>query len=379
MKLYEFEGKEIVARYGIPIPRGRVVDNPEEASQVAEELGAVVLKAQVLVGGRGLAGGIVFANTPEEAKRISVELLSKSIHGEKISKLLVEEKVCIAKELYLSLTIDRAVRRPVYLVSEMGGVEIEDLAKKYPEKVYKLYINPVVGYTDYIARKALKILNLPWNHLQNLTNIMSAMYGIMMDYDAELVEFNPLALTCDERLVAVDVKIVIDDNALYKHPELQRLYGRDLTEYEKKAKELGFNYVELDGDIGVVCNGAGLTMATMDTIFYYGGRPANFLDLGGGAQSERVKEAVKLILTHPKVKVLLINIFGGITRCDEVATGIVKAIKEVGINKPLVVRMLGTNEDEGRRILIEHGIHVFSEMDGAVKKAIEISKQLSFG
>jgi succinyl-CoA synthetase beta subunit len=379
MKLYEFEGKEIVARYGIPIPRGRVVDNPEEASQVAEELGAVVLKAQVLVGGRGLAGGIVFANTPEEAKRISVELLSKSIHGEKISKLLVEEKVCIAKELYLSLTIDRAVRRPVYLVSEMGGVEIEDLAKKYPEKVYKLYINPVVGYTDYIARKALKILNLSWNHLQNLTNIMSAMYRIMMDYDAELVEFNPLALTCDERLVAVDVKIIIDDNALYKHPELQKLYGRDFIEYEKKAKELGFNYVELDGDIGVVCNGAGLTMATMDTIFYYGGRPANFLDLGGGAQSERVKEAVKLILTHPKVKVLLINIFGGITRCDEVATGIVKAIKEVGINKPLVVRMLGTNEDEGRRILIEHGIHVFSEMDDAVKKATEISKQLSFG
>jgi len=199
-----------------------------------------------------------------------------------------------------------------------------------------------------------------------------------MDYDAELVEFNPLALTCDERLVAVDVKIIIDDNALYKHPELQKLYGRDLIYYERKARELGFNYVELDGDIGVVCNGAGLTMATMDTIFYYGGRPANFLDLGGGAQSERVKEAVKLILTHPKVRVLLINIFGGITRCDEVATGIVKAIKEVGINKPLVVRMLGTNEDEGRRILIEHGIHVFSEMDDAVKKAIEISKQLSF-
>jgi succinyl-CoA synthetase beta subunit len=379
VRLYEFEGKEIVARYGISIPRGRVVDNPEEASQITEELGAVVLKAQVLVGGRGLAGGIGFANTPEEAKRISVELLSKSIHGEKINKLLVEEKVCIAKELYLSLTVDRAVRRPVYLVSEMGGVEIEDLAKKYPEKVYKLYINPVVGYTDYIARKALKILNLSWNHLQNLTNIMSAMYRIMMDYDAELVEFNPLALTCDERLVAVDVKIIIDDNALYKHPELQKLYGRDFIEYEKKAKELGFNYVELDGDIGVVCNGAGLTMATMDTIFYYGGRPANFLDLGGGAQSERVKEAVKLILTHPKVKVLLINIFGGITRCDEVATGIVKAIKEVGINKPLVVRMLGTNEDEGRRILIEHGIHVFSEMDDAVKKATEISKQLSFG
>jgi len=376
MKLYEFESKEIVARYGIPVPRGRVVDKPEEALQVAKELGAVVLKAQVLVGGRGLAGGIKFANTPEEARDVAIELLSKSIRGEKVNKLLVEEKVCIAKELYLSLTIDRAVRKPVYIVSEMGGVEIEELAKKHPEKVYKLYVDPAIGFTEYIARNALKFLNIPWNYIQDLINIMNAMYKIMMDYDAELVEFNPLALTCDGRLVALDVKIIIDDNSLYRHPELQKLSGRDLSEYEKKAKDLGFSYVELDGDIGVICNGAGLTMATMDSILYYGGKPANFLDLGGGAQSERIKEAVKLILTHPKVKVLLINIFGGITRCDEVAMGIVKAVKETGISKPIVIRMLGTNEEEGKRILVEHGIQVFSEMDDAVKKAIEIAKQI---
>jgi succinyl-CoA synthetase beta subunit len=376
MKLYEFESKEIVARYGIPVPRGRVVDKPEEALQVAKELGVVVLKAQVLVGGRGLAGGIKFANTPEEARDVAIELLSKSIRGEKVNKLLVEEKVCIAKELYLSLTIDRAARKPVYIVSEMGGVEIEELAKKHPEKVYKLYVDPAIGFTEYIARNALKFLNIPWNYIQDLINIMNAMYKIMMDYDAELVEFNPLALTCDGRLVALDVKIIIDDNSLYRHPELQKLSGRDLSEYEKKAKDLGFSYVELDGDIGVICNGAGLTMATMDSILYYGDKPANFLDLGGGAQSERIKEAVKLILTHPKVKVLLINIFGGITRCDEVAMGIVKAVKETGISKPIVIRMLGTNEEEGKRILVEHGIQVFSEMDDAVKKAIEIAKQI---
>jgi succinyl-CoA synthetase beta subunit len=376
MKLYEFESKEIVARYGIPVPRGRVVDKPEEALQVAKELRAVVLKAQVLIGGRGLAGGIKFANTPEEARDAAIELLSKSIRGEKVNKLLVEEKVCIAKELYLSLTIDRAVRKPVYIVSEMGGVEIEELAKKYPEKVYKLYVDPAIGFTEYIARNALKFLNIPWNYTQDLINIMNVMYKIMMDYDAELVEFNPLALTCDGRLIALDVKIIIDDNSLYRHPALQKLYGRDLSEYEKKAKDLGFSYVELDGDIGVVCNGAGLTMATMDSILYYGGKPANFLDLGGGAQSERIKEAVKLMLAHPKVKVLLINIFGGITRCDEAAMGIVKAVKEIGISKPIVARMLGTNEEEGKRILIEHGIQVFSEVDDAVKKAIEIAKQI---
>lgn len=375
MKLYEYESKEIARRYGIPVPRGRVVENPEDAKRVAGELGAVVIKAQVLVGGRGLAGGVKVAETPEDAYKVAERLFSSTIRGERVEKVLVEEKVCISRELYLSLTVDRASRRPVYLVSEMGGVEIEELAKRHPDKIHRIYVDPSVGYSDYMSREALQALKLPWTLLQDLANIMKAMYSIMTDYEAELVEFNPLALTCDNRLVALDAKIIIDDNSLYRHPDLQKLYGRDLTEYEKRARELGFNYVELDGDIGVISNGAGLTMATMDSILYYGGRPANFLDIGGGARRESVKEAVKLMLTHPRTRVLLINIFGGITRCDEVALGIIEAVKEVGARKPIVVRMLGTNEEEGRRILREHGIEAYTEMDDAVKTAVELAKR----
>ncbi|MCC6024967.1 MAG: ADP-forming succinate--CoA ligase subunit beta [Desulfurococcaceae archaeon] len=375
MKLYEYESKEIARRYGIPVPRGRVVENPEDAKRVAGELGAVVIKAQVLVGGRGLAGGVKVAETPEDAYKVAERLFSSTIRGERVEKVLVEEKVCISRELYLSLTVDRASRRPVYLVSEMGGVEIEELAKRHPDKIHRIYVDPSVGYIDYMSREALQALKLPWTLLQDLANIMKAMYSIMTDYEAELVEFNPLALTCDNRLVALDAKIIIDDNSLYRHPDLQKLYGRDLTEYEKRARELGFNYVELDGDIGVISNGAGLTMATMDSILYYGGRPANFLDIGGGARRESVKEAVKLMLTHPRTRVLLINIFGGITRCDEVALGIIEAVKEVGARKPIVVRMLGTNEEEGRRILREHGIEAYTEMDDAVKTAVELAKR----
>jgi succinyl-CoA synthetase beta subunit len=374
VKLYEFESKEIAARYGIPTPRGRVVTNPQEASRVARELGPVVLKAQVLVGGRGLAGGVKIAEKPEEAYSIAERLFSSSIRGEKVEKLLVEEKVGISRELYLSLTVDRATRRPVYLVSEMGGIEIEELAKKHPEKIHKIYVDPGVGYTDYMAREVLQALKLTWTFLQDIVNITRAMYRIMTDYDAELVEFNPLALTSDNRLVALDAKIIIDDNSLYRHPELQKLRGRELSEYEKRARELEFSYVELDGDIGVICNGAGLTMATMDSILYYGGRPANFLDIGGGARSERIKEAVRLMLMHPRSRVLLINVFGGITRCDEVAMGIIEAIREVGARKPMIVRMLGTNEEEGRRILRERGIEVYNEMDDAVKAAVELAK-----
>jgi succinyl-CoA synthetase beta subunit len=334
----------------------------------------VVLKAQVLVGGRGLAGGVKIAEKPEEAYSIAERLFSSSIRGEKIEKLLVEEKVGISRELYLSLTVDRATRRPVYLVSEMGGIEIEELAKKHPEKIHKIYVDPGVGYTDYMAREVLQALKLTWTFLQDIVNITRAMYRIMTDYDAELVEFNPLALTSDNRLVALDAKIIIDDNSLYRHPELQKLRGRELSEYEKRARELEFSYVELDGDIGVICNGAGLTMATMDSILYYGGRPANFLDIGGGARSERIKEAVRLMLMHPRSRVLLINVFGGITRCDEVAMGIIEAIREVGARKPIIVRMLGTNEEEGRRILRERGIEVYNEMDDAVKAAVELAK-----
>ncbi|MEM4061251.1 MAG: ADP-forming succinate--CoA ligase subunit beta [Desulfurococcaceae archaeon] len=372
MKLYEFEAKEIAARYGISTPKGRIASTPDEAERVALEIGKpVVLKVQVLVGGRGLAGGVKFADTPEEAREYAKALLEATIRGEKVEKLLVEEKVCISRELYLSLTIDRATRKPLYLISEMGGVEIEELAKKYPEKVHRIYVDPEVGYSDYMARKAVNAVKLPWSYVQEFSSIMKSMFKIMLDYDAELVEFNPLAVTCDGKLVALDAKIVIDDNSLFRHPDLAAKYGREMSFYERKAKELGFSYVELDGEIGVISNGAGLTMATMDSILHYGGKPANFLDIGGGATRDRVKEAVKLMLQHPRPRVILVNIFGGITRCDEVAYGIVEAIREAGYTKPIVVRMLGTMEEEGRRILTEHGIPVYIEMDDAIKKAIE--------
>ncbi len=376
MKLYEYEAKEIARRYNIPVPRGKPVSTPEEAQQVASELGGqVVIKAQVLVGGRGLAGGVKFASTPGEAREVAAKLLSTEIRGLKVSTVLVEEKICISRELYLSLVIDRAARKPVFLISEMGGVEIEELARKYPDKIKKIYIDPEVGYSSYMSRIAVDVLNLPWSSIGELDSIMKSMYKIMIDYDAELVEFNPLVYTCDGKLIAVDAKITIDDNSLFKHPELQALYGREYSEYERKAKELGFSYVELDGDIGVISNGAGLTMATMDSILYYGGKPANFLDIGGGASRDRVKEAVKLMLLHPRPRVLLVNIFGGITRCDEVAMGIIEALRETGSTKPIVVRMLGTNEEEGRRILIENDIEVYVEMDDAVKKAVELAKR----
>ncbi|MEM3926456.1 MAG: ADP-forming succinate--CoA ligase subunit beta [Desulfurococcaceae archaeon] len=374
MKLYEYEAKEIAKKYGIPIPRGFLVESVEKAVEKASELGPVVLKAQVLVGGRGLAGGIKVANTLEEVEAYARLLLNTTLKGEIVEKILVEEKICVSKELYLSLTIDRSNRKLVYLVSQMGGVEIEELARKHPDKVRKIFVDPEIGYSSYMAREAVYALNLPYEKVSEIDNIMKAMYRIMIDYDAELVEFNPLALTCDGKLIALDAKILIDDNSLYKHQDLQPLSLRGLTVYEKRARELGFSYVELDGDIGVISNGAGLTMATMDLILYHGGKPLNFLDIGGGASKDRVKEAVKLMLMHPKTRVLLINIFGGITRCDEVARGIIEAINETNVNKPIVVRLLGTNEEEGKKILMEHGIYVYSEMDEAVKQAIKITK-----
>ncbi|MEM0031057.1 MAG: ADP-forming succinate--CoA ligase subunit beta [Desulfurococcaceae archaeon] len=375
MRLYEYEAKEIASRYGIPIPRGKIARSPDEAFAIASELGSSVVKAQVLVGGRGLAGGVKIASTPGEAREIASKLIGSNIRGVKVDFVLIEEKICVSKELYLSLTVDRAARKPVFLASEMGGVEIEELARKYPSRIQRIYVDPEVGYSEYMSRVVLSALKLPWGIIGELSSIMRAMYKIMVDYDAELVEFNPLAYTCEGKLIALDAKLIIDDNSLHRHPDLQERYGRELSGFERKARELGFSYVELDGDIGVISNGAGLTMATMDSIFFYGGSPANFLDIGGGASRDKVKEAVKLMLSHPRPRVLLVNIFGGITRCDEVALGIVEALKEASSRKPIVVRMLGTNEEEGRKILMEHGIDVYIEMDKAVQAAVDLSRR----
>ncbi|MEM4432805.1 MAG: ADP-forming succinate--CoA ligase subunit beta [Desulfurococcaceae archaeon] len=373
MKLYEYEAKEIVSKYGIPVPKGRVASNPDEARSAALEIGLpVVIKSQVLVGGRGLAGGIRFASALEEVVREASELLSSEIKGEKVEKILVEEMIRVEREIYLSLTIDRYSRTPIYLISTLGGVDIEKLVKEHPDKLLKLNVNPFTGYKSFYSRVAARFLELPFESLNTLDLIMGAMYRVMLDYDAELVEFNPLALVRGGGLVALDAKLIIDDNSLWKHPGLVEKYSRELSFYEKKARELGFSYVELTGDVGIIANGAGLTMATMDTISLYGIKPANFLDVGGGASADKVYEAVKLLLEHPRVKALLINIFGGITRCDEIARGVVRALQTIGFSKPIVVRMLGTNEEEGRRILNEKGVQVFSELEDAIRSLKEM-------
>ncbi len=377
MRLYEYEAKEIVRRYGVKTPRGEVAETPDRVRVIAEKLGEeVVLKSQILVGRRGLAGGILFASNPDEAYVKASKLLGSVIRGERVSAVLVEEKICIDKEYYLSLTIDRSGRRLVFLVSPLGGVEVEELVRKYPDKLLRIRLDPLIGYKTYMGRMAAKFLDLPRNLWSELNNIMHAMYRVMRDYDADLVEFNPLAKTCGDELVAVDAKITIDDNSLYRHPDLAGKYEDRLPLIEVLARKHGFSYVELDGDIGIMCNGAGLTMATMDLVAYYGGRPANFLDIGGGASRERVREAAKILLGNRRVKVLLINIFGGITRCDEVARGIVEAIDETSSSKPVIIRLLGTNEEEGRRILEERGFNVYSEIDDAVVEAVRISKSI---
>ena len=376
MKLYEYEAKEIARKYGIPVPPSIVASSPEDVYRAAEEIGGpCVIKAQVLVGRRGLSGGILFADSPEQAKSVAKKLLGTKIRGDVVKSVLVEKKVCIKRELYLALTVDRGLRRPILLASSMGGVEIEELVKKYPSALIKIPIDPFYGITPYMSRVIAVRLGIEKKLWKSLWKIIDASWRIMVEHDMELVEFNPLATTCEGELVALDAKMIIDDNSIIKHPEFKDRAFREYSRYELLAKKHGFSYVELDGDIGIMCNGAGLTMATMDVVRLYGGDPANFLDIGGGARRERVKEAAKILLEHPKTRVLLVNIFGGITRCDEVAMGLVEALKETSSRKPVIVRLLGTNEEEGKRILSNIGIPMYTELDDAVKKAIELAKR----
>jgi succinyl-CoA synthetase beta subunit len=376
MRLLEYEAKEIFRAYGIRTPEGVVCRTPEEAGEAVAKLGSSVIKAQVPVGGRGLAGGVRFAESPDEAYRLAGEILSKDIKGSRVELLLVEKKVCVSRELYLSLTVDRASRSLVYIASKIGGVEIEDLARENPESIIKLNINPYIGFSPYIARTIASFIDLPVQAWGEIERIVAGLYRIMVDYDAELVEINPLAVDCSGSLVALDAKILVDDNSLFRHPDLNNLKYRELTSEERSAREKGFTYVSLEGYIGVIGNGAGLTMATMDLIEFYGGKPANFLDVwsGGGASRDRVKEAVKLLLENPRVRVVLVNIFGGMTRCDEVALGVKQAIEETGLKKPVVVRLMGTNQEEGARILREAGLLVYEDVDEAVRRAVEISR-----
>ena len=376
MKLHEYQSKQLFSKYGIPIPKGRVAVTADEAKQIAKELGGrVVIKSQVLVGGRGKAGGIRLAKSAEEAAELASQILAMQIKGLPVRKVLVDEAAAIETEIYLGITNDRAARRPVMMASAAGGVEIEEVARTNPEKIIKVHIDPLLGLRDYQARDIAAGIDLPREHWRAFGQIARGLWQAYIDCDATLAEVNPLVITGDKRLVALDGKMLIDDNALFRQQSLAEM--RDLDEEaasETEARRYGLSFIKLDGTIGCMVNGAGLAMTTMDIIQLFGGSPANFLDVGGGASSEKVAAALRIILSDANVKAVLFNIFGGITRCDEVARGILVALKEVNVNVPMVVRLVGTNAEEGRQILADAHMITAETLADAAKKAVAAAR-----
>jgi len=380
MKLHEYQAKRIFAEHGIKIPRGALAERPEEVRKIAEELGGkVVLKAQVLVGGRGKAGGIKKADSVDSAAEIAEKMFGSSLKGEIVKKIYVEELLEIMEEWYLSLAIDRVEKCFSLIFSTTGGMDIEEIAQKFPEKIARAKIDPRWGLWDYQIREILSGAKIRTELWKEMTVIVKGLYEIMMKYEAELVEINPLALT-EKGLIAADAKIIIDENALFRHRELEALreYGGS-DEVERMAINAGLNYVRLDGNVGVIANGAGMAMATMDLIYLEGGKPANFLDIGGGAGAETVKKAFEVLSADRNVRVIFMNIFGGITRCDEVANGILKAFREINPRIPVILRLSGTNEEEGRKIIekeLSGKIEVVKTMEEGAKRAVEVAKWL---
>jgi succinyl-CoA synthetase beta subunit len=353
VKLHEYQSKRLFAKFGIPIPPGEVADTPEEARRIAKELGGpVVVKSQVLVGGRGKAGGIKLAQTPDEAHQVASQILGMYIKGLRVRKVLVDQASDIQKEIYLGIVINRSARRVVMMASSEGGVEIEQVAKEKPEAIIRVTIDPFLGLRGYQANQIAMGIGLPREQFRAFGQIANGLYQAFEAYDASLAEINPLIVDGNDALLAVDGKMLIDDNALFRHADLAEMRDVDEeTQSERQARRAGLSYVELDGKIGCMVNGAGLAMTTMDLTKLFGGSPANFLDIGGGAQADKVAAALRIILSDPSVKAVLFNIFGGITRCDEVAKGILAALDEVKPDLPLVARLVGTNEEEGRAIL----------------------------
>ncbi len=376
MKLHEYQSKLIFAKYGIPIPRGRVAAIPSEARNIAEELGGrVVIKSQVLVGGRGKAGGIRLANNPHEAEELATQILAMEIKGLPVRKVLVDEAASIEKEIYLGITNDRAARRPVMMASAAGGVEIEEVARETPEKIVKVHIDPLLGLRDYLARDLAAGIDLPREHWRAFNALAYGLWRAYVECDADLAEINPLVITSDNRLLAVDGKMVVDDNALFRHGDLADMRDLDAeAPSEIEARKYGLSYIKLDGNIGCMVNGAGLAMTSMDIIKLFGGDPANFLDIGGGAPADKVAAALRIILSDPNVKAVLFNVFGGITRCDEVARGILVALDEVKPHVPMVVRLVGTNAEEGRQLLADANMVTAETLAQAAQKAVAASK-----
>jgi succinyl-CoA synthetase beta subunit len=380
MNIHEYQGKEILRSYGVAVPNGRVAFTVEEAVEAAKELGSqvCVVKAQIHAGGRGKAGGVKVAKSLDEVRTYASELLGKVLvthqtgpEGKEVKRLLIEEGCDIKKEYYIGLVVDRATSRVVLMGSEEGGTEIEEVAAKTPEKIFKEYIDPAVGLQAFQARRMAFNINIPKELVNQAVKFMMGLYQVFVEKDCSIAEINPLVVTGDGKVMALDAKLNFDSNALYRHEDV--LEYRDLDEEDPKeveASKYDLNYIALDGNIGCMVNGAGLAMATMDIIKYYGGEPANFLDVGGGATAEKVTEAFKIILSDPKVKGIFVNIFGGIMKCDVIATGIVEATKQVGLELPLVVRLEGTNVELGKKILEESGLNITaaeSMADGAQK------------
>ena len=367
MKVHEYQAKSVLARYGVPVPRGEVASSAGEAGEIARRLGGdvVVVKAQIHAGGRGKGGGVKLAKSPDEAERIAKEMLGMTLvthqtgpEGRKVGRVLIEEGVQIERELYLSIVIDRAAEAPVVIASAAGGMDIEEVAASEPGKILSEAIDRGTGIVPFQSRKLAFGIGLESGPANKLVKVLDAVYKAFIDTDASMIEINPLILTRSGDLLALDAKVSFDDNALYRHPDIRDL--RDLTEedpLEVEASKFNLNYIRLDGNIGCMVNGAGLAMATMDIIKLAGGEPANFLDVGGGANADQIKNAFRILMADKNVQAVLINIFGGILRCDVLAQGVIAAVKELGVPVPIVIRMEGTNVDEGKRMLRESGLN----------------------
>ncbi|MCW5887013.1 MAG: ADP-forming succinate--CoA ligase subunit beta [Anaerolineales bacterium] len=376
MKLHEFDSKKIFSQYGVPVPKGKIAKTPKEAGQIAKELGgAVVVKAQVLVGGRGKAGGVKVVKTAKQAEDAAKQIIGMDIKGLPVRKVLIDPAIGIASEIYLGITNDRAARQPVMIASAAGGVDIEEVAATTPEKIIRVHVNPLLGLQDYNIRDLAIGIELDRKHWAAFHTICKGLWEAYKNSDATLAEINPLVVTKDDELLAIDGKMLIDDNAIYRQPKIAKL--RDLDEdtpAEIQARKNGLTYIQLDGEIGCMVNGAGLAMATMDIIKLFGGEPANFLDIGGGANAEKVAAALRIILQDKNVKAVLFNIFGGITRGDEVAKGILEALKTVKSSVPMVVRLAGTNAAEGRALLADANMITAETLAEAAQKAVQAAK-----
>lgn len=371
MKIHEYQARDLFEKKGIPVPRGHLCNNPDEVRRAAEAISRpVVVKAQILVAGRGKAGGVKLASSPDEAYSIAKTMLGSVIKGIKVTSVLVVEAEKAEKELYIGFTLDRAKRRTVLIASSEGGVDLEELAHNSPDKIHRQEVDPILGLHPFQSREAADAIGLKGKTASEFSAISQEIFQLFEAVDADLAESNPLAVRADGSLVALDARLTLDDNALFRHPEYEQL-DEELSAIEQEAQASGLAFVQLSGDIGIIGNGAGLVMGTLDVVAHFGGKPANFLDMGGGSNAESVYTAVRLCLKQKNLKALFVNILGGITKCDDVANGLVRALNESSVKIPITVRMVGTNEEEGRKILAANGIAFLDSMETAAQAVVK--------